>query len=360
MKNSIQYIPYTEISGLQTFIAVDCHHPMSKPLSHWKGAPTPIELMDDTSTGIVLNALHHEHEYLTTAHASNNHFDIDGFLGVWSLLNPDLALQYADTLRWLAELGDFRELNATSDQQDAIIRMAAWFNSVERQLFYKPFAAADLYGTEMQLSSEKYHYFLPRFEQVLLDPSLFESEYLLEYQEIMHGLEQMAAPETQIRFYQDIRLMVVQTKEPIHYYALFAQSKVADAVLAIYDGNRYELEYKYTSWIDTKNRFTYPRMHLNKLVETLNRMESAAERWRAEKITDTGPIMRLEQDRLSKKDYFDHPSKRTIYSSSIEPQQLEQLIVRFFEERWRGMQKKNNWSWQEIREVNDRAMKNYS
>ena len=44
-------------------------------------------------------------------------------------------------------------------------------------------------------------------------------------------------------------------------------------VLSIYDNNRYELEYKYTTWVDIVSRPTLPRIDLSPLANQLNQLE---------------------------------------------------------------------------------------
>lgn len=77
-------------------------------LSHWRGNRTPSELKADTSTGIALE--HARHARLGADRVViNNHFDTDGVLAVWTLLEPERALEHAELLVAAAEVGDFEE-----------------------------------------------------------------------------------------------------------------------------------------------------------------------------------------------------------------------------------------------------------
>jgi hypothetical protein len=79
-------------------------------LSHWRGNQTPPEFKADTSTEIALRFVQSE-----TAAAwkgrpvVNQHFDTDGTLSAWVLMNPELALPHSDLLIAAAEAGDFGE-----------------------------------------------------------------------------------------------------------------------------------------------------------------------------------------------------------------------------------------------------------
>src|SRR5690606_13769044 len=106
----LRYLPFPEIRQNQAII-VDSFHPNGLVLSHWRGAPTPVPLREDTSAGIVLQALKQNWPDLATyRYVTANHFDVDALVGVWALLNPEKALQQEETLRQMAVTGDFREL----------------------------------------------------------------------------------------------------------------------------------------------------------------------------------------------------------------------------------------------------------
>ena len=80
---SCYFIPFTQVKK-QKAIIVDSMHPNGLVLSHWRGAPTPPTVRDDTSAGIVLNALHQQIVGVEWEAVTANHFDIDGFGGVWA------------------------------------------------------------------------------------------------------------------------------------------------------------------------------------------------------------------------------------------------------------------------------------
>ena len=92
-----QFIPFSEVKNKQA-IVVDSTHANGFMLSHWKGAPTPAAVQDDTSAAIVLHALRQNLPELSLPYVSANHFDIDGFVGVWALLNPERVLQHTPEL----------------------------------------------------------------------------------------------------------------------------------------------------------------------------------------------------------------------------------------------------------------------
>ena len=65
--------------------------------SHWEGNETPEEVRADTSTEIALNLVSSPNRRALTKDielVTNNHFDTDGTLSVWTVLNGERALQY--------------------------------------------------------------------------------------------------------------------------------------------------------------------------------------------------------------------------------------------------------------------------
>src|SRR5215216_7270191 len=69
--------------------------------SHWEGNRTPAEVKADTSTEIALNLVGSpERERLTEGIelVTNNHFDTDGVLSVWTVLTGERALGLREKL----------------------------------------------------------------------------------------------------------------------------------------------------------------------------------------------------------------------------------------------------------------------
>jgi hypothetical protein len=82
----------------------------SLDLTHWQGNRTPVRFKADTSTEIALNfAASPESSEWIGAVVVNNHFDTDGILSAFALLEPDFALANPNLLIAAAEAGDFDE-----------------------------------------------------------------------------------------------------------------------------------------------------------------------------------------------------------------------------------------------------------
>lgn len=101
----------------------------SLDLTHWQGNHTPVQYKADTSTEIALNfALSPEaFEDWADAVVVNNHFDTDGVLAAWVVLDPEIAAPCRELLVAAAEAGDFDEWPALDSGLwlDAAIRALA-------------------------------------------------------------------------------------------------------------------------------------------------------------------------------------------------------------------------------------------
>ncbi|MCR5886822.1 hypothetical protein LRS06_03350 [Hymenobacter sp. J193] len=321
-------------------------------LAHWRAAPTPAAYQDDTSAGSVLRALRQPAAgWAQASYVTANHFDVDGFLGVWAWLNPALALRYDELLRLAATLGDFREIDWQSPLADQALQLVCWLNAEEKARFYEPFGAPAWRRREDEASAEKFDWFLPRFGPILENPGLGRAAWEAEYRRVKQAATRVQSPVATVGRYPEIGLTVVRTPEPLPYYALFSPSIGTDIVLSLYDGQRYELEYKYTTWIDLESRPTLPRLPLDGLGAQLNARENSPHRWSFDGITDTGPLLRLNGRQLTKAQRYADPDQRPIYASSISPEEMEAEVVAFFRAGYAGIKPKRHWTWAEVREI---------
>src|ERR1041385_1751299 len=106
---------YTEALANTPKLSVDGTVDNRIHFSHWQGNTTPTEVKADTSTEIGLNLVASPNRAALTNGielVTNNHFDTDGVLSVWTVLNGERALPYRDLLVSAAEAGDFSEYSS--------------------------------------------------------------------------------------------------------------------------------------------------------------------------------------------------------------------------------------------------------
>lgn len=346
------FVPFAQCRQQPTIVVDSVGNGAALTLAHWRGAATPEFLRDDTSAGSVLRALRHPNAPgLASAAVTANHFDVDGFVGVWALLHPALALAHEALLRLVATLGDFREINSAHPLADQALQLVCWLNAEEKARFYEPFGAPAQRRREDEASAEKFAWFLPRFGAVLTNPAAGRAAWQPEFDRVKRAAAALQEPPTKRRDYPEIGLVVVRTPEPVPYYALFGPTAGSDIVLSLYGGGRYELEYKYTTWVDLDSRPTLPRVSLAPLAARLNDLETSGRRWAADGLTDTGPLLRLAGQKLTKAQRYADPDGRPIYASSIVPEAMEREAVAFFRAAYAGIAPRKYWTWAEIKSV---------
>jgi hypothetical protein len=345
-----RFVPFAQLRRQPTIVVDSTGLGAALTLAHWRGAATPLTLRDDTSAGSCLRALHAPAIPGLEAQAvTANHFDIDGFIGVWTLLNPELALAHEALLRLVATLGDFREIDWQHPLANHALQLVCWLNAEEKARFYEPFGAPIRRRREDEASAEKFAWFLPRFAEVLLNPEAGRTSWEPEYARVQQAATALQGPLTQRVAYPEIGLAVVRTPAPVPYYALFGPTAGLDWVLSLYDGQRYELECKYTTWIDLESRPTLPRLPLAPLAARLNELEKSNYRWAADQLTDTGPLLRLAGRSLTKAERYADPDGRPIYASSLAASTVEAEVVAFLQKGYAGIQPKKYWTWAEVR-----------
>lgn len=338
----MEFVPYHQADPSRC-IVVDGQLTDAFPLSHWRGNNIHEHLADDTSAAIVLNAIQRNIPQLQFPQVTANHYDIDGLVGVWSLLHPQKALKHDLLLRHVALIGDFREVEPDNPLSMLALKIVLALNHLEKKQFYPPFGEKQ----EAEACVNKFQTFIPLFSQLIEDVEQFRDAWEEDWKKIMHGLN--IARNATVTHHSSIRLTEIHLAEPISYYAFTWLAKDADMILSVYPQQRYELEYRYTTWVDAAKRKTFPRMHLYPLVEILNEREIAPFRWIAEDILDTGPVLRLGNEGLSRTERFEDPDKREIYSSSIMAEDFFMIINDYFTNIYSQMVPGRYTDWKQVK-----------
>ncbi len=350
----MEFVPYP-MADASRCIIVDGQLTGAFPLSHWRGTNIHPHLEDDTSAAIVLNAIQQQIPQLNLPQVTANHYDIDGLVGVWSLLHPLEAMKLDTLLKNIALIGDFREVEPDNPQSLQALKIVLTLNKLEKDKFYAPFAEKQ----ETEACVSKFQTFIPLFTKLLHNTDAFSNQWKLDWEETIRGIS--IARQAKIKNVSSIRLTIIELPEPLSYYAFTWLAKDSDMILTIYPNNCYELEYRYTTWVDAAKRKVFPRMHLEPLAEILNDQEKSAHRWWVEDILDTGPILRLGNEALSKAERFDDPQHRKIFSSSILPETFIRIISDYFTRCYKYIIPGRFTDWKQIKELANRYSyaKNY-
>ncbi len=301
--NQILYIPYREAHNIPSdeLIVVDSHYPRGLVLGHVYEERMPVELHGNTSTDAVFNWLRlpeaEKHRYVANPrYVTCNHFDIDGFLALWSILSPDFAEGYSRIIQPAAHLGDFREFDPSTPHGLAALKLCCILNHLEATQFCLPFGDLDDASIEHEVAEQKFAYFLPRllgWLEVGLDH--YEEFWREEYDEVMADVAFIQAGGATIEEVPDGDLSIIRTPRPLHYYASFSAVKAGAVLTHLTSINYFEFEYRYETRVGRIDKTVYPRRDLTALAEELTRLEdSPTIRWTFDNINEGGPMLRPE------------------------------------------------------------------
>ncbi len=259
-------------------LSVDGTVPNSIHFSHWAGNTTPTEVKADTSTEIALNLVASPNYATLTQNielVTNNHFDTDGALSVWTVLNGERALAYRDLLIAAAEAGDFSEHSSDDGVRVSIViqgsDQAGSDNDDASPL------AGWLAGTDVEDEARAYELVLPEVERLLSNVTAYESLWREGWKHVVLAMDSFASGKSQVVEHDVSRISLI-TLEPGLQNPKMAIARHARGDLFLIatptpGGWLYRLDYPYYSWAETVRRPHVERRDLKSVLVTLNTKE---------------------------------------------------------------------------------------
>ena len=255
-------------------------------LSHHPDAGSPAQLRADTSTAIVdrFLALPDAGREAVDVVLTNDHYDEDGVLGLWLLIeqpgqgDPTRSLACA-----AAAAGDF----ATWSRPEA-----AWCAIAVMALAEAP--TTPLPGVRRALrralgtdpAGALYAEVLPRVRRVLEDPERFTELWQPRWTSVTRDLDRLDGGMVSLEEDPAADLAIVETDEPIDDLALMARTPMS-RVLTIGGGGT-TLRYRYETWVEFASRPLPPRLPLGPLAERLADGEEGLD-WRFDDVAAPRP-----------------------------------------------------------------------
>jgi hypothetical protein len=282
--------------------------------SHWEGNETPEEVKADTSTEIALNLVSSPNRTALTKGielVTNNHFDTDGTLSVWTVLNGDRALPYRDLLIDAAEAGDFSEFSSEAGVRISIAvqgsDQASSNNDTGSPL------ARFLAGEEIDDDARAYELVLPEIERLLTHVDQYESLWKEGWDKVAAAIESFERGSSKVTETTDTGVSLITlapeifsgagfnpTRHAAPYTAISHYARGSFFVIAIptAGGWFYRLDYPYYSWAETVVRPLVPRRNLDRALQFLSDREtSTAGTWQRDTHEMTSAIKFLDQQR---------------------------------------------------------------
>lgn len=257
--------------------------------SHWEGNETPREVKADTSTEIALNLVSSpERERLTEGIelVTNNHYDTDGVLSVWTILAGARALELREKLIAAAEAGDFSEFSS-EDGVRASLLIQGTDAVVPGEDSGSPLAR-HLAGHAVTDEARSYELVLPEVERIITRTSEYEFLWRDSWERIANALESFAGGKSRVK--EDASGLSLVTLSPdlfgqegfnptrhaAPFTAISANARGQVFLIAspMTEGWSYRVDYPYYSWAETIKRPPVERHDFTALVARLNETET--------------------------------------------------------------------------------------
>jgi len=298
--------------------------------SHWQGNTTPPEVKADTSTGIALNLVGSPNRAELTEGielVTNNHFDTDGVLSVWTVLTGERALAYRDLLIAAAEAGDFSE-HSSDDGVRVSIAIQGSDQASPNNDDGSPLARL-LAGEEVDDDARAYDLVLPEVERLLTNINDYEQLWREGWANVAAAIESFERGKSTVTEYSDAKISLITlalelfdgagfspTRHSAPYTAISKFAKGALFLIAIPTGSGwfYRLDYPYYSWAETITRPRVERRDLTSALQSLNNKESNRDgRWQTDDREMTSAVKFLD-------------GHRTLAPSRLEPNEVAEVL----------------------------------
>jgi len=297
----VRYAPYAELTG-RPHVVVDGSAQAGAvlTLSHWPHSPTPPELRADTSAEIAFRYLDTPAAHVDVPLVTNNHFDQDGLVAVFALVDPAAARARRDRCVDVAAAGDFAHCR---DRDSA--RLAAAIAAYADEAV-SPLADALAGLGYAERVARLYQELLPRLPDLLDRPAATrdlwaDDDALLDATERAFAtgaatveevpdLDLAVVTVARDRLPKPVRRFTRIDREPLHPVAVHARTERM-RVLTV-QGRRCDLRFRYETWVQHVSRPLPPRVDLAPLAEELTATETDGGRWRFDGVEHLTPRLR--------------------------------------------------------------------
>jgi hypothetical protein len=298
--------------------------------SHWQGNETPDEVKADTSTEITLNLVASpRREALTKGIdlVTNNHFDTDGALSVWTVLTGERALELHDKLIAAAEAGDFSELSSEDGVRTSIVIQGSDQASANNETGSP--LACQLAGADVHDDARAYELVLPEIERVLTRINDYEPLWRGAWENIATAIDSFERGTSNVTELADAQLSLIAlapevfspsgfnpTRHAAPYTAIsrYAHGRIFVITTPVAGGWVYRVDYPYYSWAETVVRPRIVRQDLTTFVSQLNEIERNRDgEWKFDTSEMTSAVKFLAPD-------------GTLSASTIEPDQVANVL----------------------------------
>jgi Family of unknown function (DUF6687) len=284
----VRYLAYGELDGVPNIVVDGSAHADSLlVLSHWPKSGSPAALRDDLSAQITFAYLDHPELHVPAEVVSNNHFDQDGLMSVFTLVDPEGARARREQVIDVARVGDF------GTYRDRTSAQIAW--------------TIALLGEEIWDTGDPYPAVLARVPELLDHPDRFRDYWAEEDAHLRASEEALASGVVTIEEREDVDLAIVSVPESwaqhrVHRFTRSLEQAVHPTAInnatdrfrvLIGQGQRYEVQYRYETWVQYTTCRPPGRIDLTPLAQELSALEPGDAQWTFDGVAEIGPSLHL-------------------------------------------------------------------
>lgn len=301
LSDTVRFVPYREV-GPRPNIVVD-GAPLASTvltLSHWPVNATPARYKRDTSTETTLACVSESDPSRQARIVTNNHFDEDGLLSMFTVTRPQLALRHRELLADTARAGDFGVYRSRQSARLCFVIEA----HADPEL--SPLPRTTFRGTPAQRVASLYRLMLPRVPRLLAKLDSYRRYWFVQDRHLDESEAVIACGRAPIEEEPELDLAIVRVPAELRPRTVWRYLRREEAVLhpfAIHNatrctrlvrlqGRRMEFQYRYESWLQIQSRRPALRVDLTPMCRWLNRRERNGT-WIWEDTLEIAPRLRL-------------------------------------------------------------------
>jgi hypothetical protein len=277
----MRFIPYNQAAIPNIVVDGSPNDQTLLTLSHWPKSGTPADLKADTSAEIAFRYLDSERFHVACDVVTNNHFDQDGLVGVYVLIDPATASRHRDLLIDVASAGDFGVFKSRTAARInfAVSTFADPKSSpFPKAVFAQPYPgmAADVYVRMLDL--------MPR---LIAQPEAFKELWEDEDATLSESERMIAMGTVTLEERPDLDLAVVRvlgerpesrvhrftsSQESVCHPMAIHNAATCTRILLI-QGQYAEFQYRYEGWVQLVSRKPPARVDLTPLAVEFSQIE---------------------------------------------------------------------------------------
>ncbi len=297
-----EFVPYEDLGERPNIIVDGAPNDFTVlTLSHWPKSGTPVELKRDTSAEIAFAYLDMPKFHCNVDVISNNHFDEDGLVGLFTLLDPGFAEKNRELLIDIGTTGDFGTY--TNRVAARVVFVLSAFSDpgvspLVADIFQNPYA---------DKTARLYQELLPMLPDILEHTDNYRKLWEDEDAHLSRSEAYLEDGTIEIEERADVDLAVVRIPDGLlsershrfanpvstvcHPFAIC--NRTACNRLVLVQGQCMEMQYRYESWLQFVSRSIPGRVDLADLCNQLNAEEEGVGRWIFDGVDQIDPKLHL-------------------------------------------------------------------